>query len=961
MDLVVRTPHGDADVAIVRQSCTLGDLIAAVTGQAVPRVARVDDRTLDCATPLDDAGLLTGSIVTTDPQVAAPLREDDVTLVQVAGPGAGRSHTLSPGRYRIGPGRRLTADELSAAAVEEPAFEVVVTPGGGVTVETAGGGSDHAPTVRIAGVPARSGEDWADEILTVGTRAFAIDRRPSDDDRSLPSPDANGTVAFNRPPRRPGAPSRLPVIDAARDARTARPSLWQRRAGQHDAYVVPIGIRDSDGIQVVELDLFSEPAVALAGSEEARTALARAILVEAATAHGPADLELAIVTTSDRLAEWDWAKWLPHLRLDGCPTVLAAPDEVAAWADRRNQPSARAAASRASGRLVLLVVDDPDLWRRRESPLRSLLSNPPTDLRVITLCDEADHAPASCTTLITESPDRHWQLNSLTGHDLTGHQHVGDVSGALVESKVAAGIARALAPLVDTELPQRVVGADGAAPRRSLLDCLGDPTTEDLRRHWADPDVDLTAVPLGNDRSVGLDLRSRNVVVTASNAPDADRVAATIAVGACTRLGPSAMLLLDLLGTTSPVIDEFPHRIEGSTAATGPAIEPDRLIARIRHVLALDDATRFVVAIVGADTDPSLRDALLATSADLAGLRLIVATVDLLDEGDATRVRVERRGDRRHAVIDTPGANVEAQLDDDPTEEPDLVLEPFVIGRALTPLEHRLQQRSRTMPPTFVAECRDLARRAVAAAGDIVTPWLVPPPLPSSIDTDGLFAHWPGDAVPIGLVDRPATGLEPMWWQPADGLLVAVGSPGSGVDDLLPTVLLGMIDRIAPADARLAVIDGSVERRKLIGTIDRRHLAVAPEDVTLLLEVLEEIGRPDDPPLVIVIDDLGHLRAQAALLGTLDRLDQGLMAAGSVVAVARTADGAGPLMTATGRHLVGAVADPDDQMHLGGAPDRIRGRCRLLETGETVQLAALDRSLGSAMSGRVADGPGDIR
>ena len=957
MDLVVRTPHGDADVTIVRQSCTLGDLIAAVSGQAVPRVARVDDRTVDCATPLDDAGLLIGSTVTTDPEVAIPRRHDDVTLVQIAGPGAGRSHSLSSGRYRIGPGRRLMADELSAAAVEEAAFEVIVAPGGDVTIEVDGADDDRLSAVRVAGAPARSGTAWVDEVLTVGTRAFAIDRRPSPDDRRLPPPDADGTVAFSRPPRRPDAPSRLPVIDAVRDACAARASLWQCRPGQPDAYVVPIGINERDAIEVVELDLFNERAVAVAGSEAARTALARAILVEAATAHGPADLQLTIVTTSDRLAEWDWAKWLPHLRIDGRPMVLATPDEIATWADR--SADAGAATTRPAARLTLLVVDDPDLWRRRESPLRPVLSNPPADLRVIALCAEADHAPASCTTLITESSDRHWQLTSLTGHGDTG-----GLSAALVESGVAAGIARALAPLVDTELPDRSVEPERATPRRSLLDCLGDPTPDDLRRRWADPEIDLTAVPLGTDGSVGLDLASRNVVVTASDAHEAGRVAATIAVGACTRLGPSAMLLLDLLGTTSPAIDAFPHTVDGAVTAADTAIEPDRLIARIGHVLALDGAPEFVVAVIGADVDPSLRDSLLAASANLAGLRLIVATVDLLDDGDATRISVERRGDRRHAVIDMPSGRLDVQLDDDPTGEPDLVLRPFVIGRALTPLEHRLALRSRSIPQTLVAECRDLARRAVAAADGVVTPWLVPAPLPSSIDTDELFAQWPGDAVPVGLVDRPATGLEPMWWQPADGLLMAFGSPHSGVDDLLATVLLGMIDRVAPADARLAWVDRSADRRQLVETIDPRHLVVdpdAPDDLVLLLESLEATRRPEDPLLVVVIDDLGRLRAHATLMGVLDRLDQGLSAAGSVVAVARTADDAGPLITAPGRRLVGSVADPEDQERLGGAPDRTRGRCHLLETGEIVQLAALDRPVESAIPERLADGRGGGR
>ena len=533
MDLVVRTPHGDADVTIVRHgpSCTLGDLIAAVTGQAVPRVARVDDRTIDCATPLDAAPLLIGSVVTTDPAVPVPRRPDDVELVQIAGPGAGRSRLLSLGRYRIGPGRRLSADELSLATVEEPAFEITVATDGVVTVGAAG--DRRRSSVRIAGSPVRSNIAWNDGVLTVDNRAFVIDRGPPAGPRRLPPPDPDGTVPFSRPPLRPGASPRLPAIDAVRDATAARPTLWQRRPGRPGAFVISIGIRedptgDARDAEVVEIDLFTEHTVAVAGSEADRTALARTILVEATTIHSPADLDVVIATAPDRLAEWDWAKWLPHLRVDDGPMVLATRDEISAWA----QPSP---GRRQSGHLTLLVVDDPDLWRRRESPLRSLLASPPADLRVIALCDDAGLAPASCTTLITESPDRRWRLVSLTDDaDTDG------VVGALLEPAVAAEVARALAPLADTELPALVVEPERTAPHRSLLHCLGDPTPADLRRQWADPDIDLTAVPFGVDDSVVLDLTSHDIVIGGPDPQEVDRVAVTIAVTACTRLGPSA-------------------------------------------------------------------------------------------------------------------------------------------------------------------------------------------------------------------------------------------------------------------------------------------------------------------------------------------------------------------------------------------------------------------------------------
>ena len=972
MDLVVRTPHGDADVTIVRHgpSCTLADLIAAVSGQAVPKVARVDDRTIDCATPLDAASLLIGSIVTTDPALPVQRQPDDVELVQIAGRGAGQSRLLSLGRYRIGPGRRLRADELSFATVEEPAFEITVATNGVVTVAAAG--DRRLSSVRIAGSPVRSDVAWGDDVLTVDNRAFVIDRGPPSGPRRLAPPDPDGTVAFSRPPLRPGAPPRLPAIDAIRDATAARPTLWQRRPGGPGAFVIPIGVREGPAddvevevVEVVEIDLFTERAVAVAGCKAERTALVRTMLIEATTAHGPADLDVVIATAPDRLAEWDWAKWLPHVRVDDGPMVLAGRGDIAAWAHRLAGPRHSASTTWPSAHLTLLVIDDANLWRRRESPLRSLLASPPAGLRVIALCDDAGLAPALCTTLISESTDRRWHLLSLTDDvDIDG------VFGALVESGVAADVARALAPLADTELPERVVEPERAAPRRSLLQCLGDPTPDDFRRHWADPDVDLTAVPFGTDDSVELDLTSHDIVIAAADAQEADRVAVTIAVAACTRLGPSAMLLLDLTASPSSALGDFPHTVDGAAMGAGNALEPSRLIARLGHLLAHEDAPQFVVVVICAATDQPLRDALLAASPDLPGLCLIVAATDgnALALDDMLKITVERRGDRRRAVVDAPRGRIDVHLDDDPPADANLVLRPFVLGRALTPLEHRIEQRSQSIPLSFVAACRDLAQRARAATEEVEHPWLIPAPLPSSINTNALFAEWPGDAVPIGLIDVATTGQQPIWWQPDDGLLVAFGSLRSGVDDLFATVLLGMIDRVAPADAELVVVDRSPTRRQVVRTIDRRHLVVGPEesdDLVALLEVLEKPRRPDGQRLIVVIDDLGHLRAQAAVKGLLDRLDRGLVAAGSfaggsfaggsVVAVARTADDAGPLLTAPGRHLIGSLADPDDQRRLGGAPDGPRGRCCMLETGEIVQLAALDRSLASAIPDRLTD------
>ncbi|HEV8557094.1 MAG TPA: type VII secretion protein EccCa [Actinophytocola sp.] len=45
---------------------------------------------------------------------------------------------------------------------------------------------------------------------------------------------------------------------------------------------------------------------------EAGRGLVRALLAQLAVFHAPDDLRIAVCAASDRLAEWDWVKWLPH-------------------------------------------------------------------------------------------------------------------------------------------------------------------------------------------------------------------------------------------------------------------------------------------------------------------------------------------------------------------------------------------------------------------------------------------------------------------------------------------------------------------------------------------------------------------------------------------------------------------------------------------------------------------------
>ncbi|NEB36454.1 type VII secretion protein EccCa [Streptomyces sp. SID14515] len=53
--------------------------------------------------------------------------------------------------------------------------------------------------------------------------------------------------------------------------------------------------------------------VSVIGPREDCLRVARALLVQTAALHAPDDVAMALAASGDRLADWEWAKWLPHL------------------------------------------------------------------------------------------------------------------------------------------------------------------------------------------------------------------------------------------------------------------------------------------------------------------------------------------------------------------------------------------------------------------------------------------------------------------------------------------------------------------------------------------------------------------------------------------------------------------------------------------------------------------------
>ena len=865
----MRTPHGDADVSIVSAPAgtTLGDVVAAVTGQAVPQLVHVDDHVVDATRLLVDAGLVVGSVVTSEPTTAPDTSDADVELVQIAGYGAGRISRLGPGRYRIGPGRRSSADELTLAPVERAMFELVVERSGaasdvtvvGVVAEQPDATIDPATDVLIDGIRLDGPTRWSNGTLSVGGRSFQVDAPARSDPPRTPSvPDGDGTVEFSRPPRRRTGAPRRPVVDAVRDATVGSPTLWERRPGQPDALALPIGVRDHDGrTEVDTIDLHTERAVAIAGSEHFRSALARTLVVELATLHGPADIDLVVLTDTDRLAHWDWAKWLPHLRLDDTPAIWSSAREIARWAD--------GAADRAasppwiSPHLTVAILDDPGLWTRRNSPLRSIVASPPDELRLIALCDDPTQAPAICTTVVSETGSVFAQLQSFTRPD-DSHE----LRPALAEHGVAVSVARSLAPLADVELPPTPPPPPSPNPGENVdaatLVGVGGP--DDVEARWA-AGAPRPAVPIGRRgrEPVTLDVSDDVTVVLGSAIGDAFDVSAAWLLGQAADRSPDELWVAPIVRAGSERSAwwwRLPHATDPHELDVD--VDVARLLARLRSVLADPDGPDRIVVVTEATSasptpDIAWLDALGAGVRETDGLALVVVTdrSEMAAVGD-TVVTVDQRAARgstrrRQAVITTGNGGpipAFAPLQRSEPTSATLVVEPFVIGRALSPLERRIEQqrtRSVSVPDPALRPIVDVLRAAASHRPTrVVTRTVLPPPLPARVDLDELFERSPGDGVPLGLVDDPAAaGARVLWWEPGDGSMLVFGSRRSGADHVLSTLLLGLIDRFSDLDVRLVVVEQSAPLRQAMAGIDRSIRIVAPDQAHDVADALDEI------------------------------------------------------------------------------------------------------------------------
>ncbi|MFF8656193.1 type VII secretion protein EccCa [Streptomyces huasconensis] len=254
--------------------------------------------------------------------------------------------------------------------------------------------------------------------------------------------------------------------------------------------------------------------VSVIGEREDVLRVARALLIQAAVTHAPDDVSIALGVPGERLDEWEWTKWLPHvldtLRDDGpvaarriAPSLDQLARQCAPDLRRRSSYAAevrRGLSDRNALRMNdrLLVVSDCHGSTAAELPRPdTAVDLAGMGVTVLHLLEQQVHEPDQVSVRITVDGEKVTVEDLRTPDATPGHGTTDAVSISGAE-----GLARMLAPLrLSAESAAEGTPISGPVDFPTLLG-IDDPAALDLKRLWAPRgERDFLRVPIGlNDR-----------------------------------------------------------------------------------------------------------------------------------------------------------------------------------------------------------------------------------------------------------------------------------------------------------------------------------------------------------------------------------------------------------------------------------------------------------------------------
>ncbi|SOC48879.1 DNA segregation ATPase FtsK/SpoIIIE, S-DNA-T family [Blastococcus aggregatus] len=670
----------------------------------------------------------------------------------------------------------------------------------------------------------------------------------------------------------------------------------------------------------VTVDLAATGGLALVGPRAQSLGVLRAVLAQLGALHPPDGVRLLLLTCPEHLADWTWARWLPHLPAGA---VHVVPDVPPGRPGDDTAPHAWAAAALAGTAGRPLVVVDRRVDGRTAALLRAARG---AGVAVLTTAERSGEVPVAVDATLT-----------LTGETASSavlaQDGATDRTAVLVDrmaAELAAELSRGLADLV----PATSAGTLPADVR--LLELPGWAMRPDARGvaggRWPDDRNALrTALGRSVDGPVEIDLcrDGPHALVAGTTGSGKSELLQSLIAGLALNHPPErcSFLLVDYKGGAAfAEAARLPHTVGLLTDLDGSAT------ARALRSLTAELSRR--EALLAAHGVPDL--AALPASVDLARLVIVVdefaTLVEELPGFIPGLVGIAQRGRSLgiHLVLATqrPGGVVSPEIranstlriclrTTDESDSRDVVGTPAAAhlpvhlpGRAILrtgSAEPRVLQVARVALPgpgaRNAAEVRrwswplgnpparrpaatgttDLSRlvEALSRAAEVRgtpaphRPWQPPLPdllPPQDVDgrTAGRSAEGPPSRLTIGLVDRPdRQSREPLELDLADGGgVLAVGGPRSGRSTLLRTVLRSATARLGPGELHVHVLDaGGGGLSAEAAALSHTGTAVGGADAFRTVRLVDRLNREIDvrratpaarpgPLLLLLVDGL---------------------------------------------------------------------------------------------------------
>lgn len=339
------------------------------------------------------------------------------------------------------------------------------------------------------------------------------------------SAELSDRIAKERTQRVEDQPDPLAVADIAR-----LPSrrLWERRPGDEDFLMLRLGLADQPSSLTIRSEQRTETTtpmvervpvtmalpeigvLGVAGPHSLSADVLRSLVLQLAVFHSPTELGVVVLAEPGRVEEWEWAKWLPHLRT---PPLGDAGELAVAFEEGRLEEQVRQLRRLVERRLAgtapaspaVVVVLDGAEWLRSVGHIDDLLVYGATAGVWVICVDRAEVTlPGECRAIVAAES---WQTDGWTLRRPDGST-VGSVPVEGVAPDVTEAAARSLASL----RPGRGDGAGGLPASIGFLEHLDlrRPDGSALAHRWADQTAHAPVASLGPSLDGPLELDLRN-------------------------------------------------------------------------------------------------------------------------------------------------------------------------------------------------------------------------------------------------------------------------------------------------------------------------------------------------------------------------------------------------------------------------------------------------------------------